>query len=126
VPADLDDLSGHDIICYDKYLASMPSSQWIEARLANATVVLRNREMSEMVAAAASGVGLAMLPCQMAELEPTLRRLTPKVLATRELTLLYRREPVISDELRAVIRFVVRVVRDNAAALAGGRRQDRS
>jgi DNA-binding transcriptional LysR family regulator len=118
-PIDPDELSGHDVIGYDASLSSVPAAQWIEERATKARIVLRSREMTDMLAAAASGVGLAVLPCSLADPEPTLRRLTPKVVATRDIFLVYRREARMSDEVRAVIQFVVDVMREHAARLSG-------
>jgi DNA-binding transcriptional LysR family regulator len=118
-PIDPDDLSGHDVIGYDVALAALPAAEWIETRAARATVVLRNREMTDMVAAAASGVGLAALPCILADDEPALRRLTDDVIATRSLSLVYRRESRLSDSVRAVIRFVTDTLQQHAARIRG-------
>jgi DNA-binding transcriptional LysR family regulator len=118
-PGDLDDLSGHDLIGFDPTLAAVPAAQWIEQRTHGATVVLRSREMSDMQAAALSGAGLAVLPCLGADDEPGLLRLTPRVLATRGLSLVYPREARLSQPTQAVIRFVLDVMRENAARILG-------
>jgi DNA-binding transcriptional LysR family regulator len=118
-PRDLDDLTGHDVIAYDPSLASVPAAKWIEQRSANATIVLRSREMTDMLAAASSGVGLAVLPCMLGDAESALRRLTPAVLATRPLSLIYRREAKLSKQVRAVIDFVVGVMREHAEQIGG-------
>ncbi|HEV8315676.1 MAG TPA: LysR family transcriptional regulator [Burkholderiaceae bacterium] len=81
--------------------------------------VLRTREMTEMLAAATSGAGLALLPCLLGDEEALLTRLTPEVLATREIWLAYRRESARSVAVRAVIDFVVELTRAQAARLGG-------
>lgn len=118
-PVDLDDLAGHDVIGYDTSLAAVPAARWIEERAARATIAIRSREMTEMLAAASSGVGLAVLPCMLGDAEPGLRRLTREVVASRTLSLVYRREARLSEEVRAVIRFVVEVMREHAARIGG-------
>jgi DNA-binding transcriptional LysR family regulator len=118
-PASLDDLSGHDLLGYHPSLAHMPASQWLESRAARASVVLRSREMTDMVTAASSGLGLAVLPCVLADVEPGLVRLTPDVLATRTLSLVYRREMRLSEPVTAVIDFVFEIIRENEALIAG-------
>jgi DNA-binding transcriptional LysR family regulator len=120
-PANLNDLSGHDLIGYDTSLAAVPAARWIEERAAKATIVLRSREMTEMLAATLSGVGIAALPCVLADEEPGLVRLTDEVIGTRSVSLVYRREARLSAEIRAVIRFVVNVMHDNAARMSGKR-----
>lgn len=119
VPPSLDDLRGHDVIAYDAALAAMPSAKWIELRAVNATVVLLSREMTDMLAAAIGGLGLAALPCSLGEAEPALRRLTTEVIAMRPLSLVYRREARLSKEARAVMKLTADVMREHAAQIGG-------
>lgn len=72
-----------------------------------------------MLAATLSGAGLAVLPCVIADDEPGLVRVTPLVLATRVLSLVYPREARLAQPVQAVIRFVIDVMRENAARVAG-------
>jgi DNA-binding transcriptional LysR family regulator len=123
-PRDPNDLTGHDLIGYDASLAAVPAAKWLEERAAKGTIVLRSREMSDMLAATLGGVGLAVLPCGLADPEPALRRLTPDVVATRTLALVYRTEARLSKDVRTVIRFVVGVMRENAERI-GGKRPER-
>lgn len=118
-PIDPDDLRDHDVIGYDLSLSGVPAAKWIEERATKARIVLRSREMTDMLAAVVSGAGLAVIPCSLGDAEPTLRRLTPKVVATRDIFLVYPREARLSDEVRAVIQFVVDVMREHADRLSG-------
>lgn len=118
-PPSLDELGGHDLIGFHASLAQMPPARWLEERAAGASVVLRSREMTDMVAAASSGLGLAVLPCVLADAEAGLVRLTPEVVATRALSLVYRREMRLSAPVSAVIDFVFEIFRANAGAIEG-------
>lgn len=121
-PIDLADLRGHELIGYDDSLASVPAAKWIEERAsssANATIVLRSREMTDMAAAAASGVGIAALPVGVGDDEPRLRRLTREVIATRAVSLVYRREAKLSEPVRAVIDFVIDVMKEASTKMSG-------
>jgi DNA-binding transcriptional LysR family regulator len=118
-PIDPDDLSGHEIIGFDPLLADAPPARWLEQHARGATVVLRSREMADMQAAALSGAGLALLPCLGADDEPGLIRQTPRVLATRPLALVYPPEARLAQPVQAVIRFLLDVMRENAARIAG-------
>lgn len=120
-PNDLDVLSGHALIGFHAELAAVPAAQWIEqrARAGGANIVLRSREMSDMQAAALGGAGLALLPCLAADGEPGLVRVTPRVLATRGLSLAYPREARLSPPVQAVIRFVLDVIGEHAARISG-------
>jgi DNA-binding transcriptional LysR family regulator len=117
-PTDLDDLHGHEVIGYDPSFAALAPARWLEERIAGATVVLRSREMTDMVAATVSGLGLAVVPCSLADGHPALRRLSP-VLGTHILSIVYRREGRLSAELRVVAQFVVDVMAVNAALFRG-------
>jgi len=86
---------------------------------------MRSREMTDIVAAAASGVGIAVVPCLAGDAEPGIRRLTPEVVMTTELSLVYRREARVSPSVRAVARFVVDTVKKNDALILGARRTGR-
>lgn len=118
-PVDPDDLRGHDVIGYDRSLADLGTAQWLESRSAGATIVMRSREMAEMLTAAVGGAGVAVLPCMLADAEPALVRLTPDVVTTRVLSLVYRREVRLSAQIRAVVRFVKEVIDANADRIAG-------
>lgn len=116
-PRDPNDLRGHDVIGYDPSLASVPAANWLEERAASANVVMRSREMTDMLAASASGVGLAVLPCVVGGTEPKLTRLTEEPVATRNIALVYRREAKLSREVHAVVRMVVELMHEHAALL---------
>lgn len=113
------DFSGHAIVGFDRSLARGHAAQWLEPRCRGAQVVMRSREMIDLLAAAQSGAGLALLPCFLADGDPSLVRLTAQVVVSHDLWLAYRRELRLSKELRAVIRFVVEVVAESASQLAG-------
>ena len=118
-PADPRDLAGHDLIGYDPSLASLPGAQWLEEHGRGATVVVRSREVSDVLAACVSGLGLAVLPCIAACAEPSLLRLTPEVLGSRKLGVVYRKEALRAKAVREVVDFVAEVVRGRADELAG-------
>ncbi len=75
--------------------------------------------MTEMTAAAVNGAGLAMLPCLLGDSESGLVRLTRTVLATRDLSLVYRREVRLAAPVRAAIAFVISVLQQHADAIGG-------
>lgn len=118
-PVDPNDLRGHDFIGFDTRLANTAPGRWLEDRREKPNIVLRSREMMDVLAAASSGVGLAVLPCMLGDAEPTLRRVTPEVVASYPLSLVYRREARLAAPVRAVIRFVVDVMKENAERIEG-------
>lgn len=118
-PPDPRQLSGHEVIGYDEGLASVPGAKWLETHAMGASTVLRSREMTDMVAAAESGLGLAVLPCVLGEAASGLKRLSEEVLGTRRVSLVYRREMMRVAPVRAVINFVASVMREHAGVLSG-------
>jgi DNA-binding transcriptional LysR family regulator len=116
---DLDDLRGHDVIGFDASLAGSPAARWLDARAGQARVAVRSREMTDMLAAAVNGAGIAVLPCVLGDAEPLLRRLTAEVVASRPAALIHRREAVLAEAVLAVKRFVIVVMHDASRALAG-------
>jgi DNA-binding transcriptional LysR family regulator len=118
-PADPSDLSGHRVVAFGAELSAMPAARWLEASAIQAVVVLRTNEMTTMIEAAASGAGLALLPCLLADPDPRLQRLTPQVLARRGLSLVYRREQRGSRPVRTVAAFLVEALRLRADRISG-------
>ena len=112
-------LRGHELIGYDASLAGVPAAKWIETRARSAAIALRSRELTDMLAAAVSGVGIAALPCMLGDVESSLQRLTPDLIATTPLSLVYRREGRLSKSLRSVANFVVQVIEANRRLIAG-------
>jgi DNA-binding transcriptional LysR family regulator len=118
-PPDLQVLDGHDVIGYGANLVGVPAAQWLEAHTAGATIIVRASVMTEMLGAALSGAGIAALPCRMGDGEATLRRLTSAVIATRPMSLVYRREARLSAAAREVSRFVIDLMRETAPLWSG-------
>ena len=119
-PIDPDDLTGHEIVAYDtSIVASFPPARWLEDHAQKAAVVVRNRELTEMVDSILSGAGLGLIPCWFAAFEPSLMRLSPDVLVSRSFSVVYRREVLRVPHMRAVIDFLVSVVEENAATIDG-------
>lgn len=116
---DVDDLSGHAVVGFHRSLASLPAAQWLAARIRTAEVVMHGRDAADMLAAAQSGVGLAVLPCLLADRDPGLVRLTREPIAKRRLSLVYAREARTSTEVREVVAFIVDVMRAATTRLLG-------
>lgn len=102
-------------------LAGVPGARWVEAHGAGATIVFRVTEMTEMLAAALSGAGLAVMPCMLAETKPRMIRLVPDVLGSHPVSIVYRREIGAEAPVRAVIRFVASVIKAHSALIGGQR-----
>jgi DNA-binding transcriptional LysR family regulator len=117
--SDATDLSGHDIIGFDPAFDSTPLAQWLELHAGSGTTVLRGRTMIDVFDAAVSGVGVALLSCFLGDRDLRLKRLTPAVLVTHPLSLVYRREAIISESMQAVRRFVTSVLGQHVNEIRG-------
>jgi DNA-binding transcriptional LysR family regulator len=104
---------------YGAALASMPAAQWLPTHSAQALTVLSTNEITTMLDAAIFGVGLALLPCLVADIEPRLVRLTPQVLAQRELSLVCRREARLNEAVRVTVNMLVHATRSRVHQISG-------
>ena len=86
---------------------------------AGATIVLRSNELTTMFASLKSGAGLALLPCFLADGKRAIVRLTPRILATRGISLAYSREMRLVGAIRVTIQFIIDVMSKHAAKLSG-------
>jgi DNA-binding transcriptional LysR family regulator len=118
-PANQQDLAGHEIIGFHGQLANAPGAAWIAAHGAEASVVLRLEEMTEVLDAALAGAGLAVLPCILGDADPQMHRLGVDVIGHQPLSVVYRREIVRAPPIRAVLRFVKSVIKERRAAIEG-------
>jgi DNA-binding transcriptional LysR family regulator len=118
-PIDPEDLSGHDVVALNTESTAAPAARWLAKHAGNARVVSRSNASAALVDATAAGAGLGLLPCFLAEKEPALKRLTPAILASHPLWLVYRREVRIAQPVRRVVRFVLDVIQQNAEHIRG-------
>jgi DNA-binding transcriptional LysR family regulator len=100
-------------------LSALPAARWLESNVERAMVVLRTNEMMTMLEAAASGTGLALLPCMLSDADPRLVRLTPQVLVRCGLLLVYQREQRGGHSVRIVAGLLIKVLRAQAARING-------
>jgi DNA-binding transcriptional LysR family regulator len=115
------DLAGHDIIGFDESLSQVPGARWLKDNAAGAHVMLRGNSIVSVLNAAIVGMGLAVLPCFLAEAEPTLRRLAPEVLGSREIWLVFHPDVARIARVRRVIDFVTEIIGAEAEVLRGVR-----
>ena len=97
----------------------MPGARWIEEHGAGANIVLRSRELIDLLDACQAGLGLAVLPCLSAISYPDLRRLTPEVFATSRLNLVYRKEVLVAAPVKSALEFVAGVLREYVGRMSG-------
>jgi DNA-binding transcriptional LysR family regulator len=118
-PVDPRELAGHDLLGFEAQLSGVPGARWIEQHGKGANIIMRCREVSDMLAGCVAGIGLAVLPCTATASEPSLRRLTGEVLGNSKLCIVYRKEVLLAEPIRAVIEFVTAVMRDYLQSIPG-------
>jgi DNA-binding transcriptional LysR family regulator len=115
------DLGRHEVISFDETMARNPGAIWLEEHKAGARVVLRCNSLVSALNASIAGMGVTVLPCFLAEAEPTLRRLTDEVLATRAIWMVFHPDVAQIRRVRTVIDFVSAIVGREAATFRGER-----
>jgi DNA-binding transcriptional LysR family regulator len=118
-PASPEALAGHEIIGYDDTMSAVPGAQWLTKHGAGANVVLRGNSIMAALNACIAGMGLTVLPCFLADVEPTLVRLSPAVLGTRPMFLVVHPDLARVARVRVVMDFIVEIMTGEAALLQG-------
>jgi DNA-binding transcriptional LysR family regulator len=113
------DFAGHQLIGLHPNLATTPAARWLEDNAKDATTVMQLAQMAEVRATAASGIGLALLPCFLGDATAELVRARADVLVYQTLMLACRRDVAIDPAARKVIGALVRAIKAQSAALAG-------
>jgi DNA-binding transcriptional LysR family regulator len=112
-------LAGHSLIGFHADLAETPADQWLSAHGEAGTVVLRLGQMTDLVATARSGIGLALLPCVLADAVEGLVRLVPEVLVRQPVFLVCRRDVAGDPGARPVIRCLAAAIERARPVLEG-------
>ena len=114
------DLGRHALISGDASLGHLPAVRWLASLAPAEAVVLRCNSWLSQLAAARAGLGLAALPCFLADGEPALERvLPPEPAIASELWLLTHPELRRSARIRAFMDHLAESLRAERARLAG-------
>lgn len=116
--------AGGVFIAYDDTLADLPEAVWLAGYIGDvgtgARVGFRSNSLQAQWAAARTGLGLALLPCWLADDDPALVPVeTPVATPEREVWLLVHGDRREVPRVRAVIDHVVAVFTGEANRLAG-------
>jgi DNA-binding transcriptional LysR family regulator len=68
-------LGGHDVVLFADSRLFVVENTWFSARLEGARIALRSDSVSSIYAATGAGLGIALLPCAVADVDPMLVRL---------------------------------------------------
>ncbi len=114
-------LAGHDVIAFDDSMAGTPGGLWFGAHAKGCHVAMRGNSVVAVLNAALYGMGVAVIPCFLAEGEhgPQLRRLTPRVLGARDIHLVVHPDLARVARVRAVMDFIVELFERDVALWTG-------
>ncbi len=107
VPASVADLANHDLIGGDAGLDVIPAMVWMFEQASGKPPVSRSNSMSNLVHAVRAGLGIAPLPCVVADADTRFVRCT-EVIPSAKVTafILTRRELKDTPRVRALIDFL--------------------
>jgi DNA-binding transcriptional LysR family regulator len=115
----LHDLAGHTLVGMAPPFDHGPEAQWL-ARHGVTQYGVRCNTISLALAVAASGAGIAILPHNLAAMEPRLRRVVREArFQARDVWLVAHREVRNRAPIRATLAFLVDDFKRNAAVFAG-------
>lgn len=120
-PAGGEGLLGHAVLAYEESLAEVPEYRWLAAHAIRAERVLRTNSVLVQLQAAQAGLGLALLPCYLAEGAGLERVLPIAAGVRRELWLVVHADLQRTARIRAVMAFLADRARERAAWFAGRR-----
>jgi DNA-binding transcriptional LysR family regulator len=104
---------------FEESLAGSPQERWLARQAPARRVVFRCNSTAALHAAARAGVGVAVLPCFIADADPGLARLEGPTPDGHELWLLVHGDLRRTPRVRAVIEWIDGLVRDSGDRLAG-------
>ncbi|MGB5810653.1 MAG: LysR family transcriptional regulator [Polyangiales bacterium] len=108
-------LEGHELVLFAEGRPFHRENSWIEARAANAEIAVRVDSVSAMYAAVVAGVGVALLPCLIADRDGRLERIplggAPE---PRQIWQAVHRDVRQSARIQAVVEFLGEVMAGSA------------
>lgn len=113
------DLAADGFVGFDESLASAPQERWLARVAPDRRVVFRCNSTAALQAAAGAGVGVAVLPCFIADRDPRLVRLEGPEPVPHELWLLVHGDLRRTPRVRAVIEWLDALVALARSVLAG-------
>jgi DNA-binding transcriptional LysR family regulator len=110
------DFRGHDVIGFDSSLSGIEGARWLQDNAGrDANIVLRGNSIAAVTTAAVHGLGIAPIPCFVAGLEPSLRRVAPELIGNREILVVVHPDLSKVARVRATIDYLVEIfLRDGA------------
>jgi DNA-binding transcriptional LysR family regulator len=120
-PKNVGDLSGHDVVGYDREGSFIPGARWLAANSKGARSVVRCDQILSIAAGAVAGLGIAVLPCIAGDEESKLVRVWDDVLVKDALYLVLHPELQQVARVRTVVDVLVELMVEKAAVLRGAK-----
>jgi DNA-binding transcriptional LysR family regulator len=114
-----DDFDGHDFIGFEDDIG--PEARWFAQRLRRGRVVMRLNRTMGAFELTRLGVGIAVLPCYLADAEPDLVRVLPSESIVQELWLVMHKDLRHAARIRACADFIVEELSARADEFRGDR-----
>lgn len=92
-------------IGFEPALSMIPEARWLAANVDPSSVVFRTTSIEAQAAACAAGVGLALLPVELAAQHPSLHAVSDAILLQRDLWVVAHRDLHASARVKAVFRW---------------------
>ena len=118
-PRTVEDFAKHDIIDDEDSNSHFALSRWLHQHARGARVTLRCDSAVAQAAAAADGLGIAVLYCYVGDAHRGLKRILPKQQLEHDLWIAVHRDLQYAARVRAVIEFLVETAARDAAVLTG-------
>jgi DNA-binding transcriptional LysR family regulator len=114
------DLRRANYVTFDEAVGKLPHEAWLAEHAPNARVVLRSNRQETLIEAVRLGLGWGLLPCLVADGDPSLHRLLgPSAVFSRDLWLLVHPDLQGSRRVRAVMDAISKRVRRDARLVVG-------
>lgn len=113
---------GHALIDWPLDYTIIPQVPWLRGVAAAARVTMRSGSAVARLAACRAGLGIALLPCVLADGDATLQRLGPATPPPQELWLVTHRDLARMPRIRVVLDFIAAEARRARPRLRGVRR----
>lgn len=119
-PEDGGRFAGHAFIGWDDGLSHLPMARWLTQAMEGSPPALTASSLQSHLSAARAGLGVALLPCFLADIESELVRLIePEDAFSQEIWLAMHGDLAASARVRVVAEFLTTLVHDNRRSLMG-------
>jgi len=119
-PSGLDDLHAHQFAIGDHELGESPPNRWLVERVAPSQVIVLANTVSTLAAAVRGGMGIAALPCFLADVDPALERVHPPIdEVSAQPRLMYHYRQRSSPALLRFVTFLEQAFADSRALFSG-------